>query len=108
MVSVATSTSMAEGPWLSTTVLTGCPHPCVVTALHVAALSTKTSLVTKKLPGGPGGLATYRVRVAGLRASATRNPPTLIVASGVPQPLITVALQRAPFTTVTVPVALAT
>ena len=79
---------------MSVTFLTGCVHPRVVTALQPAASITKTS---------PFGLATYSVPVAGLTAAATRNPPTLIVATGVPQPWVTVALHRAPLRTETVP-----
>jgi hypothetical protein len=71
------------------------PHPLVVTALHAAASITET------LP--PLRLATYTVRVAGLNAAATGSCPTLIVASGRPQPWITQALHRAPSTTDTVP-----
>ena len=65
-----------------------------VRPLHLAALITET------LP--PPRLATYSVRVAGLMAAATGNLPTLTVATGRPQPRVTRALHRAPFSTDTV------
>src|ERR1700733_15288237 len=86
--------SSPAGPWLSLTSRAGWPHPLVVTALQEAASTTKTPLFAS---------ATYSVRVAGLTAAATRNPPSLIVARGTPQPEVTRALHRAPFTTDTVP-----
>ena len=79
---------------MSVTVRAGRPHPLVVRALHAAALITET------LP--PARLATYSVRVRRLRAAATGNFPTLIVATGLPQPRVTRALHRAPFSTETV------
>jgi hypothetical protein len=42
------------------------------------------------------------VRVAGLTTAATGNLPTLTVAAGRPQPRVTRALHRAPFSTDTV------
>ena len=66
----------------------------MVLALQVAALITET------LP--PARFATYSVRVAGLTAAATGNLPTLTVATGRPQPRVTLALHRAPLSTETV------
>ena len=70
------------------------PQPAVVTVLHLATPITNT---------WPAGLATYSVRVLGLNAAATGNPPVVMAASGLAQPLLTRALQRAPSTTVTFP-----
>src|SRR5215472_18860674 len=90
-VSVARSTSTQSGPALTGTVRAGRPHPRVVLALHAATLITDT------LP--PARLATYKVRVTGLTTPATGNCPTLTVATGRAQPLVTCALHRAPFST---------
>src|SRR5215470_437565 len=95
MVSVATSMPIQDGPALSVTLRAGCRQPVVVCALHAATLTTETL----PLPA----FATYSVRVAGLTAAATGNVPTLTVATGWPQPLVTVALHRVPLSTETVP-----
>ena len=68
-------------------------QPRVVTALQLAASMTKTL---------PFGDTTYRVRVAGLTTASTGNLPTLTVATGRAQPVVTWALHRAPLSTDTV------
>jgi hypothetical protein len=86
--------SSPAGPWPSRIFRTGLVHPLVITALQAATSITSTL---------PFKSATYSVCVAGLSAAATTNPPSLTVAAGVPQPVVTRALHPAPFTTDTVP-----
>src|SRR5262245_39313970 len=95
MVSVATPMPIQDGPALSVTLRAGFRQPLVVCALHAATSTTET------LP--PPRFATYSVRVAGLRAWATGNFPTLPVARAWPQPRVTWAVDRAPLSTETVP-----
>jgi hypothetical protein len=89
------STSTLTGPRLSAIDLTGAPQLAVEVALQCETSSTSTS---------PVGLDTYSVPVAGSSARAVGNAlPSLIVATGLAQPLVTDTLHVAPSTTVTAP-----